>query len=44
MSGQARRSALTRLATEIDGMARGASDANKVRTLAGAVRDLAGER
>ena len=41
MSGQQRRSALTQLATEIDGMARGASDANKVRTLAGAVRDLA---
>ena len=41
MSGQRRRSALTQLATEIDGMARGASDVNKVRTLAGTIRDLA---
>ena len=41
MSGQRRRSALTQLATEIDGMAPGASDANKVKTLAGAIRDLA---
>lgn len=41
MSGQRRRSALTQLATEIDGMAPGSPDANKVRTLAGAIRDLA---
>jgi hypothetical protein len=40
-SGAARREALTRLATQLDGDARGAPDAAKVRTLAGAVRALA---
>jgi hypothetical protein len=44
MSGQQRSSALTQLANEISVMARGASDADKVRTLAGAVRDLAQAR
>ena len=44
MSGQERRSALTQLAADIDGMARGASDANKVRTLASSIRELAEER
>jgi hypothetical protein len=41
-SGTARSSALTTLATTIDGLAGGSSDANRVRALAGAVRDLAG--
>jgi hypothetical protein len=41
-SGAARQSALTQLATQIDGDASGAGDAAKVRMLAGAVRDLAG--
>jgi len=40
-SGAARRDALTQLATQLDGDARGAADAAKVRLLAGAVRDLA---
>ena len=40
-SGVARRNALTQLAGQLDGDARGA-DAAKVRMLAGAVRDLAG--
>jgi hypothetical protein len=40
--GSARREALTRLATQIDGDASGSSDAEKVRMLATAVRDLAG--
>jgi len=44
MSGQQRSSALAQLANEIAGMARGASDADKVRTLSGAVRDLAQAR
>jgi hypothetical protein len=41
-SGAARQDALTKLATELDGDAAGAGDAAKVRTLAGAVRQLAG--
>ncbi len=41
-SGAARRGALTKLAAQIDGDAAGAGDGAKVRTLAGAVRDLAG--
>jgi hypothetical protein len=41
-AGAARRDALTRLAGQIDGEASGARDAAKVRTLAGALRDLAG--
>jgi hypothetical protein len=40
-SGTGRRDALGRLAAQLDGEARG-SDAAKVRTLAGAIRDLAG--
>jgi hypothetical protein len=40
-SGAARREALTHLATQLDGDASGASDAAKVRTLAGAVKNLA---
>jgi len=40
-SGAARRDALTKLAAQLDGDANGASDANKVRMLASAVRDLA---
>jgi hypothetical protein len=40
-SGAQRRSALTALATQLDGDASGAGDAAKVRTLAGAVRELA---
>ena len=44
-SGAERRDQLTRLAGELDGDARGARDAAKVRMLAGAVRDLsAGSR
>jgi hypothetical protein len=39
--GAQRRNALTQLATQLDGDARGAGDAAKVRMLAGAVRDLA---
>ena len=38
-SGSARRDALTRLASDVDGSARGA-DAAKIRLLAGALRDL----
>ncbi|MBM4183711.1 MAG: hypothetical protein FJ207_05730 [Gemmatimonadetes bacterium] len=41
-SGAARRDALTRLASELDGEARGSQDADKVRTLAATVRALAG--
>ncbi|HEU4632066.1 MAG TPA: hypothetical protein VFS08_20110 [Gemmatimonadaceae bacterium] len=41
-SGAQRRDALTRLATSLDGDARGSSDAAKVRLLADAVRQLAG--
>ena len=41
-SGPARADALSRLATQIDADASGAADANKVRKLATAVRDLAG--
>jgi hypothetical protein len=41
MSGSGRRDALTRLAGELDADAGSASDAAKVRLLAGAVRDLA---
>jgi hypothetical protein len=41
-SGTARQDSLTKLATELDGDASGAGDAAKVRTLAGAVRQLAG--
>jgi hypothetical protein len=40
--GAARQDALTALATELDGDAGGAGDGAKVRTLAGAVRELAG--
>jgi hypothetical protein len=43
-SGAARQSALTQLATQLDGDAGSSSDAAKVRTLAGAVRDLAAAR
>ena len=39
--GAARRAALTQLATQLDGDAAGSPDAAKVRTLGGAVRDLA---
>jgi hypothetical protein len=41
-SGAERSSALTQLATQLDSDAGGAGDAAKVRTLASAVRDLAG--
>jgi hypothetical protein len=41
-SGAARAAALTTLAGSVDGDAAGSSDAAKVRTLAGAMRDLAG--
>jgi hypothetical protein len=41
-SGSARRSALTKLATQIDADVRGSSDAGKVTTLATTVRKLAG--
>ena len=40
-SGGARKSALTQLATQLDADARGSKDAAKVRSLAGAVRELA---
>jgi hypothetical protein len=40
-SGGQRRDALAQLATQLDGDAPGAGDAARVRTLAGAVRDLA---
>ncbi len=40
-SGAGRRDALTQLATQLDGDARAASEASKVRMLAAAVRDLA---
>jgi hypothetical protein len=43
-SGAQRRDALTQLATRLDGEAGGSSDANKVRTLAAAVRGLAASR
>jgi hypothetical protein len=43
-SGAARRSALTALASTVNGYAAGSSDAAKVRMLAGAVRDLAAAR
>jgi hypothetical protein len=41
-NGAARQDALTKLAGELDGEAGGAGDAAKVRTLAGAVKELAG--
>ena len=41
MSGQQRRTALTQLATQLNGDAAAATDAAKVRMLAGAVTDLA---
>jgi hypothetical protein len=41
LSSQARRDALTQLATELDGEAAGASDRAKVHTLVSAIRDLA---
>ncbi|HVG45418.1 MAG TPA: hypothetical protein VM890_11825, partial [Longimicrobium sp.] len=44
LSGAARRTALTTLATQVTGFAAGSSDAAKVRMLAGAVRDLAAAR
>jgi hypothetical protein len=40
-SGTKRREALIQLAAQLDGDADGAGDAAKVRTLAGAVRELA---
>ena len=40
-SGDARRTALTQLATELDGDASSASDQKRVRALAGVVRELA---
>jgi hypothetical protein len=40
-SGVERQEALTQLATEVDADAAGAGDAGKVRTLAGAVKELA---
>jgi hypothetical protein len=40
-SGNARRDALTTLASQLEGDAAGSGDAEKVRTLAGAVRELA---
>ena len=40
-SGTARRTALTTLATQVNGYAAGSSDAAKVRMLSGAIRDLA---
>lgn len=43
-SGAGRRDALTRLAGQLDADAAGAGDAAKVRTLAGAVRELASAR
>jgi len=43
-SGAARRTALTSLATQVTGYAAGSADAARVRTLAGAIRDLAGAR
>jgi hypothetical protein len=43
-SGAARRTALNALATQVTGYAAGSSDAAKVRTLAGAVRNLAAAR
>ena len=41
MRGAARRTALTRLATQLDGEAAGARDGARVRALAGVLRDLA---
>jgi hypothetical protein len=41
MSGTARRTALDALATQLDGDAAGATDGARVRTMAGAVRELA---
>jgi len=41
-SGTARQDALTKLAAELDGESGGAGDVAKVRTLAGAVKELAG--
>jgi hypothetical protein len=41
-NGAARQDALTKLAGELDGEAGGAGDAARVRTLAGAVKELAG--
>jgi hypothetical protein len=41
LSGQARSDALTALATQLDGYAEGAADAEKTRTLAAEVRELA---
>jgi hypothetical protein len=41
LSGQARRDALTQLATQLDGDARGAADPGRVKVLAAALRDLA---
>ncbi|MDB4949544.1 MAG: repeat-containing protein, partial [Gemmatimonadetes bacterium] len=43
-SGAARRTALTRLATQVGGYAAASADAAKVRSLAGAVRSLASAR
>lgn len=41
-SGAQRRDALAQLASQLDGEAAGAADANRVRMLSGAVRDLSG--
>jgi hypothetical protein len=41
LAGAGRKSALNTLASELDGDARGASDASRVRAMAAAVRDLA---
>ncbi len=43
-SGAARRTALTTLATQVNGYAAASSDAAKVRALSAAVRDLAAAR
>ena len=42
LSGQQRRNAITQIASDLDGAARGAGDRAKVTTLASALRDLAG--
>ena len=44
LGGSDQRSALTQLAAQLDGDARGASDGAKVRLLAASVRSLAGGR
>jgi hypothetical protein len=44
MRGAARRTALTRIATQLDGEAAGSRDATRVRALAGVLRELASAR